>query len=164
MTINDFDLSVIYNREDGSYVLKLLHDDGLYHCPNEGDWVSLWSEVDAYVAKHPSVLQPEPKPEQHEETPEEIIDRYSQAVQNALDAFVQTRRYDGIMSACSYADSTDPVFAAEAAYCIRLRDETWRQAYTIMGAVVDGTRSLMSIEELIAELPIGSAEWPEIEA
>lgn len=99
-----------------------------------------------------------------EETPEQIIERYSQAIQIALDAFAQTRKYDGIMSACSYAESTDPIFAAEAAYCIQLRDTTWRQAYNIMDEVLAGTRPLMTIEELIAELPIGSAVWPEVQA
>lgn len=97
-----------------------------------------------------------------EETPEQIIERYSQAIQIALDAFAQTRKYDGIMSACSYAESTDPIFAAEAAYCIQLRDTTWRQAYNIMDEVLAGTRPLMTIEELIAELPVGSAEWPSV--
>lgn len=99
-------------------------------------------------------------PEPHQDTPEEIIKRYSDAVQDALDAFAQTRRYDGIMSACSYASSTDPVFAAEAAYCITLRDETWRQAYNIMDAVIAGTHPMPTVAELLSELPVGSAQWP----
>ena len=101
--------------------------------------------------------------EVHQDTPEEIISKYTKQIQEALDTFAQTRHYDNIMSACSYAESTDPIFKAEALYCIQLRDITWRQAYIAMDAVLAGTRPLMTIEELIAELPIGSAEWPEVE-
>lgn len=156
MTLQDFDYSIIYTRPDGSYIINR----GLYHVPKEGEWTELWAEIDAYAKEHPDIVQPEPQPEQHEDTPEEIIKRYSDAVQDALDAFAQTRRYDGIMSACSYASSTDPVFAAEAAYCITLRDETWRQAYSIMDAVIAGTHPMPTVAELLSELPVGSAQWP----
>ena len=157
MDITDLDLSVIYTREDGSY----LANQGLFHIPP--DWTELWEQVDAYAKAHPEVVFPEPVEPEQEPTPEEIIERYTQNIQQALDDFAKTRKYDGIMSACSYAESTDPIFAAEATYCIQLRDTTWRQAYTIMDEVLAGTRPLMTIEELIAELPVGSAEWPSIE-
>ena len=156
MTLQDFDYSIIYTRPDGSYIINR----GLYHVPNEGEWTELWAEIDAYAKEHPDIVQPEPQPEPHQDTAEEIIRRYSDAVQDALDAFAQTRRYDGIMSTCSYANSTDPVFAAEAAYCIRLRDETWRQAYSIMDAVIAGTHPMPTVAELLSELPVGSAQWP----
>lgn len=152
----DLDLSVIYTRPDGSYIVN----QDMFHVPP--DWTELWEQVDAYAKEHPEVVFPEPTEAEQELTPQEIIDQYTQIIQAALDTFAQTRHYDGIMSACSYAESTDPIFAAEAAYCIRLRDETWRQAYNIMDAVLAGTRPLMTIEELIAELPIGSAQWPEV--
>ncbi len=158
MNISDFDISVIYIREDGSYLIN----QGMYHVPNEGEWIELWEQVNAYAQEHPEVVFPEPT-EEHEPTPEEIIASYTQTIQEALDTFAKTKGYDGIMSACSYAESTDPIFAAEAAYCIKLRDTTWRQAYTIMDEVLAGTRQLMTIEDLIAELPIGSAAWPEVE-
>ena len=44
-----FDLSVIYLRPDGSYVVN----GGLYHAPNEGDHVELWAQVDEYAKAHP---------------------------------------------------------------------------------------------------------------
>lgn len=159
MDISELDLSIIYTRDDGSYVVN----QDMYHIPSEGEWIELWEQVDAYAKAHPEVVFPEPMEPEPEPTPEEIIEQYTQSIQQALDAFAQTRKYDGIMSACSYAESTDPIFAAEAAYCIQLRDMTWRQAYNIMDEVLAGTRPLMTIEELIAELPIGSAAWPEIE-
>lgn len=56
MTLSDFDLSIIYLREDGSFVI----DQGTYHVPNEGEWSELWQEVSAYAAEHPAIVMPEP--------------------------------------------------------------------------------------------------------
>ena len=101
-------------------------------------------------------VQPEP-------TPEEIQKKMTDAVQVALDSFAKTRGYDGIMSACSYSNSTDAQFKLEADYCIQLRDTTWRMGYAILAEVKAGTRPIPSVEELIAELPVGSAKWPDEE-
>lgn len=107
-----------------------------------------------YVLGHAPV-----KPKEQTET--EIQKQLTDAVQTALDAFAQTRGYDGIMSACSYANSTDAQFKLEADYCITLRDETWRMGYAIVADVKAGLRPIPSMEELIAELPVGSAKWPD---
>ena len=101
-------------------------------------------------------VQPEP-------TPEEIQKQMTDAVQTALDNFAKTRGYDGIMSACSYSNSTDAQFKLEADYCIALRDTTWRKGYEILAEVKAGNRPVPSVEELIAELPVGSAKWPDEE-
>jgi len=97
----------------------------------------------------------------HEETPEEIQRRYTQAAQFALDEFARSRGYDGIMSACSYATSTDAQFRLEAKYCVALRDATWRQAYVILDDVIAGTIELPSVEEFLAMLPVADARWPD---
>ena len=157
MSVEDFDLSVIYTREDGSFVIN----KGMYHVPNEGEWADLWAQVDAYAKEHPEVVTPEPVPVRPEPTPEEIQKRLTDAVQRALDAFASTRGYDGIMSACSYASSTDAQFKLEADYCVALRDTTWRMGYAIVADVKAGLRPIPTAEELIAELPIGSAKWPD---
>jgi hypothetical protein len=58
--IKYFDLSTIYTRDDGSYVIN----QGLYHVPNEGEWTELWAQVNAYAKVHPEVVKSEPgKPE-----------------------------------------------------------------------------------------------------
>ena len=155
----NFDLSIIYTRPDGSYVIN----QGLYHVPNEGDYAELWGQVDAYAKEHPEVVQEEPQEPEYEPTPEEIQKKMTDAVQVALDNFAQTRGYDGIMSACSYSNSTDAQFKLEADYCIALRDTTWRMGYAILAEVKAGTRPIPSVEELIAELPVGSAKWPDEE-
>ena len=97
------------------------------------------------------------------ETPEQIQARYTGMVQNALDAFARTRGYDGIMSACSYASSTDGQFRAEAEYCIRLRDRTWRKGYEVLDAVKSGAMPLPNEEAFLALLPVSAAQWPEQE-
>jgi len=56
--LENFDLSTVYKRPDGSYVINR----GLYHVPNEGDWADLWAEVNTYAKEHPEVVQPEPTP------------------------------------------------------------------------------------------------------
>lgn len=98
---------------------------------------------------------------QPQETPEQLQARYTQLAQDALDAFARTRGYDGIMSACSYAGSTDAQFAAEAAYCMALRDRTWRAGYGILDAVKAGEMPLPSEAEFFAMLPVADASWPD---
>lgn len=100
---------------------------------------------------------------QPQETPEQLQARYTQLAQDALDAFARTRGYDGIMSACSYAGSTDAQFAAEAAYCMALRDRTWRTGYGILNAVKAGEMPLPTEAEFLALLPVADAAWPDEE-
>ena len=54
------DLSIIYTRPNGSYVIN----KGMYHVPNEGEFTKLWEQVDAYAKEHPEVVMPEPTPEE----------------------------------------------------------------------------------------------------
>lgn len=103
---------------------------------------------------------PQPSQEENEAQLQSVM---TNAVQRALDDFAKTRGYDGIMSACSYSNSTDAQFKLEANYCIQLRDTTWRMGYAILAEVKAGTRPIPSVEELIAELPVGSAKWPDEE-
>ncbi len=63
-------------------------------------------------------------------------------VQKRLDDFAKTRNYDGILSACTYATSTVPVFKTEGQYCVEARDATWSALYIILSKVEDGTRPL----------------------
>jgi hypothetical protein len=67
--------------------------------------------------------------------------------------------YDNILSACTYAASTNPALAAEGQRCVALRDETWAAAYILLDAVLAGARPVPTPEELSAELP--ALVWPE---
>lgn len=82
------------------------------------------------------------------------------ATQERLDTFARTRNYDGILSACTYATSTVPKFAAEGQYCVVARDATWRALYTIMAEVQAGTRAMpATFQDIEADLP--ALSWPE---
>lgn len=83
------------------------------------------------------------------------------ATQAMLDDFARTRLYDGIMSACTYVSSTNPVFAGEGQYCVELRDRTWAKLYEMLAEVQAGTRPIpSSFEDMASELPVSSAKWP----
>jgi hypothetical protein len=79
--------------------------------------------------------------------------------QKRLDDFAKTRNYDGILSACTYATSTVPKFAAEGQYAVNARDNTWATLYTALGEVQAGTRSMPTsfadVEPLLSVLT-----WP----
>lgn len=82
-----------------------------------------------------------------------------QATQAHLDDFAHTRNYDGILSACTYATSLVPKFAAEGQYCVKARDLTWSKLYEILAEVQAGTRPVpSSFSDIEAELPI--LTWP----
>lgn len=91
-------------------------------------------------------------------TKEQIIKEYQAAVQKRLDDFAQTRNYDGILSACTYAASTVTRFKTEGQYCVNVRDTTWAKCYEILDAVNSNSRPMPTLEQLMSELPILS--WP----
>jgi hypothetical protein len=93
-------------------------------------------------------------------TPEEIQAELTAAVQAYLDNKVKERGYDNILSACSYASSTDAAFAAEGQACAAWRDSVWRKCYEILDAVTVGERDIPTADAFIAELP--ALVWPEL--
>lgn len=80
------------------------------------------------------------------------------AVQGVLDAKAQERNYDGILSLCSYASSTNPIFAAEAAAGAAWRDAVWAHCYRALTDVLNNQRQPPTVAELVAELP--AMDWP----
>lgn len=92
-------------------------------------------------------------------TAEQQIVIYTDAIQRHLDTFAETRGYNSLLSACSYATSTVPRFAAEGQYCVTLRDQTWTQCYQILDDYQQGLRPAPTLDELLAELP--QPEWPQ---
>ena len=85
------------------------------------------------------------------------IAEYTNAVQKRLDDFAKTRNYDSMMSACTYATSTNATFAAEGTYCVSARDATWAACYTVLEAVEAGGTP-PSLADLLASLPV--LLWP----
>jgi hypothetical protein len=105
--------------------------------------------------------EPEPLPEPPPPpppTPEEIQARLTMAIQRRLDEFAQTRNYDGILSACTYATSAIQKFRDEGQYAVEARDATWARAYEILAEVTAGEREIPGAQELFSLLP--HLEWP----
>jgi hypothetical protein len=81
------------------------------------------------------------------------------ATQLRLDTFANTRNYDSILSAATYATSPTPKFQAEGAYAVDCRDTTWAALYQLMADVQAGVRPMpTSFAEIEPELPV--LVWP----
>ncbi|MDP3351800.1 MAG: hypothetical protein Q8S92_22675 [Hydrogenophaga sp.] len=92
-------------------------------------------------------------------TAEYVQAMFVAAIQQRLDAFAQTRGYDGILSACTYATSSIPRFSVEGQCAVDLRDLTWEAAYQVLAEVQAGTRAMpASLDDIAADLP--TLEWP----
>ena len=100
---------------------------------------------------------PDPTPEeiaaQQAAEQERIKNELTAAVQAHLDAKAKEKNYDDILSLCTYATSTDPVFSAEGQAGVEWRDAVWAKCYQVLGDVLAGTRPVPTKEELITELP-----------
>lgn len=93
-------------------------------------------------------------PEPADIDPDWFMAHVTDCAQKRLDAFAQTRGYDGIVSLCSYATSANPTFGAEGQRGVALRDATWQALIDLKQAVINGERSMPgSWEAVEAELP-----------
>lgn len=89
----------------------------------------------------------------HIPTAEEIQKMLTDGVQAYMDKKAQEHSYDNIHTACSYANSTDAIFAKEGKACLEWRDKVWRTCYDILAQVTSGAREVPTLEEVITELP-----------
>ena len=92
------------------------------------------------------------------ETLERTRKTLTDTMQSYLDRTAQERGYDGILSLCSYATSSNPRFGPEGQAGVALRDAVWAYGYAVIAEVEAGTRPVPTVEELLAELP--SIIWP----
>lgn len=75
-------------------------------------------------------------------------------MQDRLDTFAQTRGYDDIKSACTYATSAVPAFAAEGQRAVALRDSSWAVLYTYLSGVTAGSTPVpKNRDEIFATCP-----------
>jgi len=102
-----------------------------------------FGEVAPYVAPVPTQTQ--------------LISTVTVAIQARLDNFARERGYDGILSACTYANSSVNKFRVEGQCCVDLRDATWAAAYSLLDDVESGARTIPTLDDIAQELP--ALEW-----
>ena len=89
------------------------------------------------------------------ELEQQLKNQLLEETKNKLDAFAQTRMYDNILSACTYATSSIPKFQQEGQRCVDLRDATWTKLYEIFNEITAGTRpQIRDYIEIENELPV----------
>lgn len=87
----------------------------------------------------------------HQESLKKSFERTAQA---RLDAHANSLGYDSILTACSYANSTNAKFKADAESCIAIRDNTWAALYMILDQVLAGERPVPeSFVDIANDLP-----------
>ena len=123
---------------------------------NKGTWAQTWTTVKRYA------LQADEDAAVAADTALKVQTLQASivtATQLRLDSFAQTRNYDNILSACTYASSSVPRFQAEGQTCVNQRDATWAKLYEIMAEVQAGTRPMPTgYTDIESELPV--LVWP----
>jgi len=84
--------------------------------------------------------------------------RLTAVIQRHMDSVAQTRNYDGILSLCTYATSTNAKFSSEGRAGVEWRDAVWDTGYQLLDEVQAGTREIPTDDELIGLLP--AMQWP----
>lgn len=143
----------VFVNETGLSMSKLFHPSIIW-MPCEDTAITLdWRYDKVANLFHP------PSDNSVPPTTEETIEIMCQAIQDHLDTKPKERLYDGILSLCTYATSTNPKFAAEGQAGVEWRDACWAKGYEIVAEVQAGTREIPTVDELLAELPV--FVWPD---
>lgn len=76
------------------------------------------------------------------------------AVQNFMDLKAQSKGYDSLLSAVTYAEEpSNPQFQKDGITFRAWRSDVWAYCYAQVAAVKAGTRTLPTSDQLISELP-----------
>lgn len=88
-----------------------------------------------------------------QKTQEEIVQLFKHKIQEVLDLKAQSKGYDNIVSACSYAGYVNS-FQAEGESFGIWRANVWSYGYSQLALIESGQRTLPTVEAFIAELPV----------
>ena len=91
--------------------------------------------------------------------PPPALGEYTAAIDRRVEATARGRGYNGAAHLASYAASTVPAWAAEAAAFVAWRDAVWVWSLAEMSKVRAGEVAAPSIDDLVAALPV--IQWPE---
>ena len=84
-------------------------------------------------------------------------------VEQRLNDFAATRRYNSIYTAAKYRDNPVQKYATEGTYCFKMLGETYAKCEELLAkyipAVLTGERSIPTWEEIEEQLPV--LEWPD---
>lgn len=87
-------------------------------------------------------------------TQQQHFDAISAELQKALEQGAKDRRYDSLLSACSYAaQPAGAPFQAEGAAFIAWRSAVWAKAAATEADVIAGTAQMPTIAQALAEMP-----------
>ena len=121
----------------------------------DGTWVQQWEVVQIYGASEREQILADAAAQAAADAAIALQQSIVEATQQRLDDFARTRNYDGILSLCTYATSTNPTFAKEGQYGVNMRDVTWAKLYQIMQEVESGERPMLTgYADIEAELPV----------
>ncbi len=88
---------------------------------------------------------------------------FDSRVENRLNDFAATRRYNSIYTAANYRDNPVQKYAEEGAYCFRMLGETYAKCEELLAEympdVLAGKRPIPTWEEIEAQLP--PLVWPD---
>lgn len=99
------------------------------------------------------IIQEYVAPIEHEPTQDEIKESFIIAIQNLLDSKAREKKYDNILSACSYAGYPN-VFRSEGEAFGTWMAMCWQKGYQILADAESGVIGMPTIEEVLAEMPI----------
>lgn len=93
------------------------------------------------------------------EAPALTLEHYKAAIERVVESTAQQRDYSGAVACASYASSTNPMWAAEAAAFVAWRDAVWAYVFTELAAA-QTSEEVPSIEDVLTGLPVMT--WPEV--
>lgn len=141
---------------------------------NSGDQVLAragWSELDVYYQTCLGVKRRFPKPQEDglADLPEQDLLRiFVNAAQAHMDSVVSARRVFGdpdgklaLLSCCTYATSSHPLYGPDGRAAVQWRDDVWQRCEEVYAEVMAGRLAIPTIENFLDMLP--PMVWPEVE-